>query len=151
MEIEIRAVEATLREEQKREAAIRAKQEAEEAARQREVDFEIHLKAAWPLLCEARKAKELRTQASAWSEANALRAYCDAVEDTHDDNLESRRWLEWARGFIERLDPLDRPPWLPEITEAPYDELQQYMPKVWSVRGAGHPDPRETRGYRGRI
>lgn len=146
VEIEIRAVEATLREEQKRESAIRAKQEAEEAARQREVDFELHLEEAWRLLREARQAKELRTQTSAWSEANALRAYCDAVEDTHGDNPESRRWLEWARGFIERLDPLDKPPSLPEITEAPYDELQQYMPEGWSVRGAEYPDPRRVGG-----
>jgi hypothetical protein len=147
LEVEIREAEAVHREERKREAAIEAKRQAEEAAKQREVDFEIHLKEAWQRLFEARRAKELRSQASAWAEALALSSYCDAVERAHGDDPEARRWLEWARGFIEKLDPLDKPPSLPEITEAPEDELQQYMPEGWSVRGAGYPDPRKTRGH----
>lgn len=152
VEIEIRAAEATLRERQKRDEAIKAKQQAEEAARQREIDFEIHLKEAWRLLREARQAKELRAQASAWAEARALRAYCDAVEDSHGDDPEGRRWLEWARGFIEKLDPLDNHPALPEITEVPRDELQQYMPEGWSVQGAEYRDPRPmSGGFGGRV
>ncbi len=146
LEIEIRAAEATLREEEEREAAAEAKQRAEEEAERRQVDFKVHLKEAWRGLFEARRAKELRSQASAWSEARTLGAYCDAVEATHGDDPEARRWLEWARGFIEELDPLDKPPSLPEITEAPEDELQQYMPKGWSVQGPEHPDPRKIRG-----
>lgn len=145
LEIETRAAEATLREKERREAAIEAKLRAEEAAKQREIDFKNHLKEAWQRLFEARRAKELRSQASAWAEASALSAYCDAVEDAHGDDPEARRWLEWARGFIEKLDPLDKPPSLPEITEAPEDELQQYMPEGWSVQGAEYPDPRQTR------
>jgi hypothetical protein len=152
VEIEIRAAEATLREEQKREAAIRAEQKAEEEARQREVDFEIHLREAWRLLREARQARELRSQASAWGEAKALGAYCDAVEEAHGDDPEARRWLDWARRFIEELDPLGEPPSLPEITEAPRDELQQYMPEGWSVQGAEYRDPRSVGGgFRGRA
>lgn len=136
LEVEIRAAEAVHREERKREVAIEAKRQAEEVAKQREIDFEIHLKEAWQRLFEARRARELRSQASAWAEAQALSAYCDAVEGAHGDDPKTRRWLEWARGFIEKLDPLDKPPSLPEITEAPEDELQQYMPEGWSVRGA---------------
>jgi hypothetical protein len=146
LEIETRAAEATRRDEEEREAAAEAKRRAEEEARQREVDFKVHLKEAWRRLFEARRAKELRSQASAWSEAKALGAYCDAVEAAHGDDPEARRWLEWARGFIEELDPLDKPPSLPEITEAPEDELQQYMPDGWSVQGAEYPDPRKVSG-----
>ncbi len=146
LEIETRAAEATRRKEEEREAAAEAERRAEEEARQREVDFKVHLKEAWRRLFEARRAKELRSQASAWSEAKTLSAYCDAVEAAHGDDPEARRWLEWARGFIEELDPLDKPPSLPEITEAPEDELQQYMPDGWSVQGAEYPDPRKASG-----
>lgn len=146
LEVEIRAAEAVHREERKREAAIAAKRRAEEEAKQREIDFEIHLKEAWQRLFEARQAKELRSQASAWAEAVALSAYCDAVEGVHGDDPEARRWLEWARSFIEKLDPLDKAPALSEITEAPYDELQQYMPEGWSARGAEYRDPRSGPG-----
>jgi hypothetical protein len=149
LEVEIRAGEAKLREKEKREAAIRAKQRAEEEAKQREVDFKKHLKEAWHRLFEARRAQELRSQAAAWAEASALSAYCDAVEATHGDDPEARRWLEWARSFVEKHDPLDRPPSLPEIIEAPEDELQQYMPEGWSVRGAEYTDPRKMRSHLG--
>jgi hypothetical protein len=148
-EIEIRAAEATLREEEKRQAAIEAKHRAEEEAKQREIDWKVHLKEAWQLLFEERRAKELRSQAAAWAEARELGAYCDAVERTHGDDAETQRWLEWARGFIKKLDPLGEAPSLPEITEAPEDELQQYMPEGWSVQGAEYSDPRKMRSHFG--
>jgi hypothetical protein len=91
----------------------------------------------------------LGSQAAAWAEARELGAYCDAVERTHGDDAETQRWLEWARGFIEKLDPLGEAPSLPEITEAPEDELQQYMPEGWSVQGAEYPDPRKMRSHFG--
>jgi hypothetical protein len=148
-EIEIRAAEATLREEERRQAAIEAKRRAEEEAKQREIDWKVHLKKAWQLLFEERRAKELRSQAAAWAKARELGAYCDAVERTHGGDAETQRWLEWARGFIEKLDPLGEAPSLPEITEAPEDELQQYMPEGWSVQGAEYSDPRKMRSHFG--
>jgi hypothetical protein len=144
-ELEMRTAEAALREKEAEEAAIEAKRQAEEAAKQRDVDWKAHLKEAWRRLNEARRADGLRSQAAAWAESRALASYCEAVESAHGDDPGAREWLEWARGFIEDLDPLDAPPSLPEITEAPQDELQQYMPEGWSIRGAEYSDPREIR------
>jgi hypothetical protein len=49
-----------------------------------------------------------------WTRANQLRSYCTALEDRIDQALtdsdptvsNARRWLAWARAYVDQIDPL---------------------------------------------
>jgi hypothetical protein len=52
----------------------------------------------------------LRQQASAYDEAQRLRAYIEAVkaraDQEHDDQSDVHKWVKWAEEHVRRLDPL---------------------------------------------
>ncbi len=92
-------------------------------------------------------AKVLREEAGRWQEAAVLVAYCDALErrlaqqgDAVDEpTLKStRRWLEWAREFVQGIDPLSGLPEMPTPREPSTEELKAYL-KGWNPHG---PQPR---------
>lgn len=78
----------------------------------------------------------LRNRVRAWEEAEAIRAYCDAVETRHGANViaadpEAAQWLELAREHANRTQQLPRMPPDPEITS---ERLKPYLGK-WSPYG----------------
>lgn len=94
--------------EEKREREIRAKEAEIEAARQLRVRQELQRKEH-----EALKTKRLQEEALAWSNAQTLREYVDAVREMPSDALpqfksetEKSAWIEWAGRKIDKIDPL---------------------------------------------
>ncbi|MFJ9899785.1 hypothetical protein ACIQPR_41270 [Streptomyces sp. NPDC091280] len=130
-EIEARAVENTKR-----------KVDEERAEAEREVRWKAAMVEAREQAVQAQFAEVLREQAGDWQEAMLLRAYCDAldrrlmdVEGVDEADVEaSRRWLGWARQYVQILDPLSRLPEMPKTREPAADDLKPYL-KGWSPYG----------------
>jgi hypothetical protein len=77
----------------------------------------------------------LRARVHAWEEADAIRAYCDAVEAVHGTDAvgdaEAAAWLAFARAHADRSQELPRMPADPEIA---HDALKPYLGR-WSPYG----------------
>jgi hypothetical protein len=93
-------------------------------------------------LTEAHRVHHLSAQAEAWSMAERMCRYCDAVEAAYPDNAETAEWLSWARTYIQRLDPLTDPPAMPDAPEATPQALQPHLPQGWSAYSAEEQRPR---------
>ncbi|MCW8095822.1 hypothetical protein OG288_12205 [Streptomyces tauricus] len=130
-EIEARAVEDA-----------QHKVEEERAKVDREVRWKAAMMEAREQVAQAQFAQALREQTGDWHEAMLLRAYCDALErrlmsvEEADsaDTEETSRWLDWARRYVQTLDPLS---WLPVMSsrrEPTPDDLKPYL-KGWSPYG----------------
>jgi hypothetical protein len=124
-ELETQAVEAEER---------RLAKEREEAERQRQ--WEAAMDRAKLRLVEDHRINVLRARVAAWHEADAIRAYCDAVEarhgvDTIAADPDAAHWLALARDHADRAQQLPRMPADPEITP---EALKPYLGK-WSPYG----------------
>lgn len=124
-ELETLAVEAEER---------RLAKEREEAERQRQ--WEAAMDRAKLRLIEDHRVNVLRTRVAAWHEADAIRAYCDAVEARHGTDAiaadtDAVRWLALARKHADRAQQLPRMPADPEVT---HEALKPYLGK-WSPYG----------------
>ena len=85
---------------------------------------------------EDHRVDVLRTRVAAWHEADAIRAYCNAVEarhgiDTIAADPDAAEWLMFAREHADRAQQLPRMPADPEIT---HDALKPYL-GGWSPYG----------------
>lgn len=105
--------------------------EREEAERQRQ--WEAAVERAKRQLVEDHRLEVLRNRIRAWQEAEAIRAYCDAVEARHGAeaiaaNPEAGEWLTLARDHADRVQQLPGMPADPEIT---CDGLKPYL-NGWS-------------------
>ena len=105
---EIIAGTFSLAAEEKRTRERRAREEELEAARRLRVRKAMQLKEF-----ERLKTKRLFDEASAWSNAQSLRDYIDAVRGTPLDRLpkfqsefEKSVWIEWANQKADGIDPL---------------------------------------------
>lgn len=76
--------------------------------------------------------------AQAWNQADQLRRYCDALATAHGEDPNTAEWLEWAREYTARLDPLTTPPTMPDPPEETPEALQQHLPRGWSAHGPEH-------------
>src|SRR5206468_8950802 len=108
--------------------------EREEAERQRQ--WEAAMDRAKLRLIEDHRVNVLRTRVAAWHEADAIRAYCDAVEARHGTDAiaadsDAVRWLALARKRADRAQQLPRMPADPEVT---HEALKPYLGK-WSPYG----------------
>jgi hypothetical protein len=124
-ELEAQAVEAEER---------RLTKERKEAERQRQ--WEAAMEHAKRRLIEDHRVEVLRRRVRAWEEAEAIRAYCDAVEARHGVDViaadsEAARWLALAREHADRTQDLPRMPADPEIT---HEALKPYLGR-WSPYG----------------
>jgi hypothetical protein len=124
-ELEIQAVEAEER---------RLAKEHEEAERQQQ--WETAMERAKHRLIEDHRLEVLRNRVRAWEEAEAIRAYCDAVEARHGTDAitadpDAEQWLALAREHADRTQQLPRMPPEPEIT---HDRLKPYLGR-WSPYG----------------
>jgi hypothetical protein len=124
-ELETQAVEAEER---------RLAKELEDAERQRE--WEAAMDRAKRRLVEDHRINILRDRVRTWQEADAIRAYCDAVEARHGTDAVAAdpgaaEWLAFAREHVERGQRLPRMPSDPEITP---EALKPYL-GGWSPYG----------------
>lgn len=125
-ELELQAAEAEER---------RLAKEREDAERQRQ--WEAAMEDAKRRLIEDHQLEVLRSRVKAWQEAEAIRAYCDAIEarhgaDTIADDPEASRWLKLAREQADIAQQLPRMPADPEITP---ERLKPYLGR-WSPYGS---------------
>jgi hypothetical protein len=112
----------------------RLAREREEAERQRQ--WEAAMEQAKRRLVEDHRLEELRSRVRAWQEADAIRAYCDAVEARHGleaiaADPETKQWLALAREQADRAQQLPRMPADPEVT---HEALKPYLGR-WSPYG----------------
>jgi hypothetical protein len=110
----------------------RLAREREEAERQRQ--WEAAMANAKRRFVEDHQLDVLRRRVRGWQEADAIRAYCDAVESRHGQAAaqdDTAAWLRLAREHADRLQRLPRMPADPEITN---DALKPYL-GGWSPYG----------------
>ena len=124
-ELETQAVEAEER---------RLAREREQAERQRQ--WEEAMERAKRQVVDDHRLEVLRNRVREWEEAEAIRAYCDAVEARHGAAAiaaepDAASWLELAHDHADRMQQLPLMPDDPEIT---YDRLKSYL-GGWSPYG----------------
>lgn len=122
-ELETQAVEAEER---------RLARERKEADRQRQ--WEAAMADAKRRFIEDHQLDVLRRRVQAWQEADAIRAYCDAVEARHGQaatETNTAAWLQLAREHADHLQRLPTMPAEPEITN---EALKPYL-GPWSPYG----------------
>ena len=117
-ELEVRAAEDDYE-------AIERKRHAEE----REREWEMAMERAKQRLVEDHRVRVLADRVRAWQEAEAIRAYCEAVETRHGSSaqpptLTSSLWLTFARSQADRAQQLPRMPADPEVTS---DALKPFL------------------------
>jgi hypothetical protein len=134
-EVEERIVEAARVAEEQRIAAEKAAEAAKREAEERERQWHMLMERARERLLEDHRAKQLRNEAGAWQDADRLRRYCDAVDTDYGSRSDTAEWLAWARGYVAQIDPLNKPPTMPEPFEATPEALQPYLPDGWSAHG----------------
>ncbi|MBP2322654.1 hypothetical protein JOF56_003039 [Kibdelosporangium banguiense] len=109
----------------------------EEARRQQ--DCEAAMATARFRFAEDVKIKALTEQVDGWEQAARIRAYCDALQAAQADaNSDVTAWIEWARTYADRIDPLRRHTFQPGISEPRPQDLKPYLGR-WSPYG---PDAR---------
>jgi hypothetical protein len=113
----------------------RLAEEREEAERQRR--WEAAMGRAKRRLVEAHRLEVLRERVGAWSEADAIRAYCEAIEARHGPDAvaadpEAAQWLAFARAYADRTQELPRMPADPEPSP---EALKPYL-DGWSPYGS---------------
>lgn len=116
-----------------RELEIRAAEDddskirAERAAQQRQRQWELAMERAKASFIEAHRAKSLRAQVSAWHEAQTTAGYLAALEEAHGETDAAAAWIEWIRGYVERLDPLRSLPTMPETPDISREDLKPFL------------------------
>ncbi|MFC5107516.1 hypothetical protein [Kibdelosporangium philippinense] len=103
-----------------------------EARRQR--DWEAAMATARFRFAEDIRIQELTKQVSSWEHAAKIRAYCDVLEAAQSDNTDATMWIEWARAYADRIDPLHRTTFQPEMLEPRPQDLKPYLGR-WSPYG----------------
>ncbi len=117
-ELEVQAVEAEER---------RLAKEREQAERERQ--WEAAMEHAKRRLVDDHRLEVLRNRVRAWEEAEAIRAYCDAVEARHGADAiaadpDAVQWLALAREHAHRAQQLPRMPADPEVMP---ERLKPYL------------------------
>lgn len=124
-ELEVQAIGAEER---------RLAREREQAERQRQ--WEAAMADAKRRLVDDHRLEVLRSQVRAWEEADAIRAYCDAVEARHGADTiaadpDAVQWLGLARDHADQAQQLPHMPTDPEVT---HERLKPYL-GGWSPYG----------------
>ena len=122
-ELETQAVEAEER---------RLAREREEAERQRQ--WEAAIANAKRRFVEDHQLDVLRRRVQGWEEADAIRAYCDAVEARHGQAATEADTVAWLRLAREHADRLQRLPTMPTDPEITNEALKPYLGR-WNPYG----------------
>jgi hypothetical protein len=132
-EIEERAADTRRAEREKRERAAQAEADAEAQAHEREAEWNRLMGVARERYLDEHRAGVLLEQVEGFERAARIRAYCNAI--SAGDPVVAA-WVEWARAYADRLDPLcGGGPLAPADVEPAPAALQQYLPEGWSVAG----------------
>jgi hypothetical protein len=116
-EIEIRAIERRLQQEA-----------AQREAAEREAAWHAALERARHLYSDHCRAQALRRQIDDWRMAVDIRSYCAAMRGAYPDDIEIGRWIEWASGYADALDPLRTGPRAPAVIDEPTrEELKPFL------------------------
>lgn len=115
-ELEIRAAEDDQRD-------LEAKRRSEE----RQQNWEQAMRGAKQRFLEAYRADALRRQITDWETVHAATRYLAALEAEHGESDEAQPWIQWIRGYIDRLNPLGTAPPLPEKEEISPEELKPFL------------------------
>jgi hypothetical protein len=89
---------------------------------------------------EAYRVRHLEAQEAAWRHADRLTQYVSAVRTRVEDmppgqaRTDAEEWISWAAATVERLDPLNTPPRLPDIPKPRADDLKPFLGH-WSPYG----------------
>ncbi|MEH0550890.1 hypothetical protein [Streptomyces sp. B21-101] len=130
------AQEVTLR----GQAAERRRQDEAEAARQKRIRWEAAMAQARIRYAEAYRVRHLEAQEEAWRHATKLTEYLSVVRTRVEAmppgqaRTEAEEWISWAAATVERLDPLNTPPRLPDIPKPRGDDLKPFLGH-WSPYG----------------
>ncbi|MFE1687438.1 MULTISPECIES: hypothetical protein [Streptomyces] len=122
------------------EAAERRRLDEIEAARQKRIRWEAAMDEARVQYAEAYRVRHFEAQEAAWRHATGLAEYVSAVRTRVDamppgqTRTEAETWIDWAATRVERLDPLNTPPRLPDIPEPRADDLRPFLGH-WSPYG----------------
>jgi len=114
--------------------------EAEAARVERERQWHVAHDRAHLLLQEHHRAEVLYEQVHDWQRAGELREYVEAMREkattlaSGEEQEAAREWVEWASGFTDRLDPLNREIAMPAEVEARPEALKPFMGS-WSAYG----------------
>jgi hypothetical protein len=100
---------------------------AQRAAEERQRRWELEMKRAKERFHQAQLEKTLRTQMAAWQEARVVRAYLAALEEKHADGADAAEWIAWIREYIDRLDPVQCAPSMPERPEPSPEDLKPFL------------------------
>ncbi|SCF97962.1 hypothetical protein [Streptomyces sp. Ncost-T10-10d] len=122
------------------EAADRQRPADLERAQQQRVRWEAAKRQAKTEYAEAYRVQHLEAQHAAWRRAADLVEYISALR-LHAVNLptgpardEAETWIAWAESHVQRLNPLNGSPLLPEIPEPRDEDLKPIM-HGWSPYG----------------
>jgi hypothetical protein len=115
-ELEVRAAEDDHRD-----------REAKRRAEERQQNWEQAMTRAKRRFLEAHRADVLRQQITDWETAHAATRYLVALEADYGESDEAQPWIEWIRGYIDRLNPLGSAPTLPEKEEISPEELKPFL------------------------
>ncbi|MEU3656581.1 hypothetical protein AB0E67_27975 [Streptomyces sp. NPDC032161] len=130
------AQEVTLR----GEAAERRRLDEIEVARQKRIRWEAAMEEARIRYAEAYRVRHFEAQEATWRHATRLTEYVNAVRTRVETmppgqtRTEAEAWIDWAAARVERLDPLNTPPRLPDIPEPRPDDLKPFLGH-WSPYG----------------
>jgi len=121
--------------------AQQAEEQRLDEIRQREErrrQWEAAHQAAVGALIETHRVAELRTQIEHWELAQRTASYLAAVEEYLSAHPEQRQlaaeWLEWIRGFAERINPLSSSLCMPPDPKPAPEALAPHM-KPWNPYG----------------
>ncbi|MFF1649674.1 hypothetical protein [Streptomyces sp. NPDC058240] len=89
---------------------------------------------------EAYRVRHFEAQEGIWRHAARLTKYVNAVRTRvggmppGQTRTEAEAWIDWAAARVERLDPLNTAPRLPDIAEPRPDDLKPFLGH-WSPYG----------------
>ena len=108
--------------------AERRRQEREQLAREAELARQTEIARYRAAYARDYAVGVLREHAAAWHLAEQIRALCAHVRGTaHEaDQVDTARWITWALGHADHIDPTRQALAIPEIPEPSADELDRY-------------------------
>lgn len=110
---------------------------------ERKRQWEIAREEAVQALTDSHRAEVLTGQVEKWREVAAIRDYARDLEQkalAEDDDakrIAALEWIQWARDYADRIDPVKRRVRLPAPPETTHAALQPFMGS-WSAYGPEH-------------
>lgn len=124
-------------------AAVDRRLMEEQQRIEQERQWEIAREEAVQALTDSHRAEVLTGQVEKWREVAAIRDYARDLEQAalaeEDDakRTAALEWIQWARDYADRIDPVKRRVRLPDPPETTYAALQPFMGS-WSAYGPEH-------------